>query len=150
MITDTYLSQFKRGWAYTFIYELIDGEGSVGNQGLFRSDYSAKPAAVYVHNLTSILADAADVANPGTVSYAISNQPATVHDLLLQKSNGKFELVIWDERAFGSDLVTVSLGSTRPSVNIYDVTSGTAPIQSLVNASSVSLTLTNHAVVIEF
>ena len=38
---------------------------------------------------------------PGWVNYSIPNQPATVHDLLLQKSDGTFELVLWGERFCG-------------------------------------------------
>jgi hypothetical protein len=149
VLVNTYLAQFKRGWTYTFIYELIDGEGSIGNQGLFHADHTPKLAATYIHNLTSVLSDAASNANPGTLNYAIASQPATVHDLLLQKSSGRFELVVWDERAAASDQITVSLGANFAQVNVYDVTVGAAPIQSLPNVGSVTLTLTNHAVIIE-
>ena len=40
VLTNTYLAQFKRGSTYTFIYELIDGEGGDTTQGLFHSDYT--------------------------------------------------------------------------------------------------------------
>ena len=57
VLVNTYLAQFKRGWRYTFIYQLRDGEGGSGNQGLFNSNSTPKLAATYIHNLTTILAD---------------------------------------------------------------------------------------------
>jgi hypothetical protein len=53
----------------------------------------------------------------------------TVNDLLIQKSNGAFELVFWDERLRGRDNVSVNLGHTFAAVNIYDITPGATPTQ---------------------
>jgi hypothetical protein len=82
----------------------------------------------------------------------ILNEPATVHDLLLQKSSGTYELVIWDDRPVGeaTDNTTVSLGTTYPTINVYDITSGTTTVQTLSNASTVPINLTDHALIIEF
>lgn len=146
-----YLDQFKRGWKHTSIYLLRDRTDERGNQtfGFYRPDYTPRLAATYLHNLTTILADDNSIPTLGNLSYYIPNQPETVHDLLLQKSNGKFELVVWNERLSGLDNVAMKLGATFASVAIYDPTVGTAPIQTLSNASSVELTLRNHPVIIE-
>lgn len=72
-----------------------------------------------------------------------------MHDLLLQKSSGNFELVVWDERATVTDTVTVGLGTARKTVNLYDVTTGTTPTKTLTNVASVPLMLSDHAVVVE-
>jgi hypothetical protein len=149
VLANTYLAQFKQGWSYTFIYELADGEGSTGNQGLYTSSYTPKLAATYIHNMTTILANTATIANPGKLNYSIASEPATVHDLLLQKSNGTFELDVWDERATATDNGTVSLGGTYPSVNVYDITIAPTPTRTLTQVSSVSLALSNHAMIIE-
>ena len=71
--------------------------------------------------------------------------------MLLQKSTGPFELVVWDERSVGeaTDHVTVNLGGSHTTVNIYDVTVGAAPVQTLANVSSVPLTMTDHPMIIE-
>ena len=133
VLVNTYLAQFKRGWRYTFIYQLRDGEGGNGNQGLFNSNSTPKLAATYIHNLTTILADKMPVASPGTLNYSIIDEPATVHDLLIQKSTGTFELVVWDENVRGSDNVRINLGRTYAAVNIYDITVGTSPMQTITN-----------------
>lgn len=67
----------------------------------------------------------------------------------MQKSSGAFELAIWDENVKGTDNITVDLGGPHAKVNIYDVTIGTAPTQTLVNASSVPLALSDHALILE-
>jgi hypothetical protein len=148
-LVNTYLAQFKRGWRYTFIYQLRDGEGGTGNQGLFNSNSTPKPAATYIHNLTTILADKTPAASLGTLNYSIIDEPATVHDLIIQKSTGTFELVVWDENVRGSDNVRINLGRTYAVVNIYDITAGTSPIQTITNVDSVSLNLNDHALIVE-
>lgn len=149
VLTNAYLAQFKRGTSYTYIYELVDGEGGAGNQGLFHSDYTPKASATYIHNLTAILADTGSLASPGAVNYTITNQPATVHDLLLEKSNGTYELVLWDERASASDSITVNFTAKFGAVNVYDITNGSSPVNTLTNSTAIPLTLTDHAMILE-
>ena len=149
VLVNTYLAQFKRGWRYTFVYQLGEGEGGGGSQGLYHKDWTPKLAATYIHNLTSILADNIHVATPGKLDYSIANAPSTVHDLLLQKSSGAFELVVWGEQVRGANNITVKLGGTHPKVMIYDTTVGTTPIQILNNVNSVPLTISDHALIIE-
>jgi hypothetical protein len=125
-----------------------DDEGGTGNQGLYHGT-TPKLAATYLHNMTTLLSDTRTSRKPGSLAYVIRNQPATVHDLLLQKSNGRFELVVWDERVHGMDVVTVGLGETRKTVKVFDITNGTDPIQTLSHVTSVRLTLSDHAMIIE-
>ena len=146
-----YLDQFKRGWSQTSVYLLRDRTDEGGNQsfGFFKADYTPRKAAVYLHNLTTILADQGTPAKPGRLSYTIPEQPATVHDLLLQKSDGTFELVVWGERLKGSDEVVVRLGEPASTARLYDPTGGTTPIQSFRGLDSVTLKLSDHPVIIE-
>jgi hypothetical protein len=143
-----YLDAYKRGWSYTFIYMLRD-DTSQGYWGLFRTDYTPKLSGIYLHNLTTIVADNTSSFTPGKVNYIIPNEPATVHDMLMQKSNGTYELAVWGEQVTGLNNITVNLGATYGSVNIYDPTVSTSPIQTLTNVSSVALTVGDHAFIIE-
>jgi hypothetical protein len=148
LFLNLYLSAFKRGFAYTFIYMLRD-DPNQGYWGLFDTTYNPKKSATYLHNLTTILSDTGSMAQ-GKLDYTIGAEPATVHDLLLQKSTGVFELVLWDERpSGGSDSITVDLTMSRAMVKVYDPTAGTAPSQTLHMVSSVPLTLSDHPVVLE-
>lgn len=145
-----YLDQFKRGWSYTAVYLLRDRSDESGNQqfGFYKTDYTPRKAAVYLHNLTTILADHDSGKAPGRLAYSIPDPPDTVHDLLLQKSDGTFALVVWDEKISGSDSVAVHLGGTHRSVQVYDPTVGTDPVQTLDSASSLTLTLSDHPEII--
>jgi hypothetical protein len=145
-----YLDQFKRGWSYTGVYLLRDRVDEAGNQqfGFYKPDYTPRKAGVYLHNLTTILADSGSLQKPGRLSYSIPNEPETVHDLLLQKSDGTFALVVWSELVKGTNSVTVNLGAKYPSVKLYDPTLGTAATQTLNNTASVTLTLSDHPVII--
>jgi len=146
-----YLDQFKRGWSDTDVYLLRDRSDEAGNQqfGFYKPDYTPRKAAVYLHNLTTVLADRGSLKTPGSLNYSIPNEPATVHDLLLQKSNGTFDLVVWNEQVSGTRNVTVNLGRACPSVKVYDPTLGTTPGRMLRHATSLTLTLSDHPVIIE-
>jgi len=73
----------------------------------------------------------------------------TVHDLLLQKNNGTFDLLVWNEQLHGSANVTVNLLDGPAAIRIFDPTLGTAAIQNLAKTSSIALTLSNHPLILE-
>jgi hypothetical protein len=150
LLVNLYLSAAKRNWSYTFIYRMFDDNWA--SWGIYALDHmTPKLAATYIHNMTSILSDTSSNFSPAALDYSIPGEPATVHDLLMQKSDGTYELAVWGDQVAGeSATVTINLDETRPTVNVYDVTSGTSPIQTLSNVSSVPLTLTDHAFFIEF
>jgi hypothetical protein len=145
---DLFLDAFVNGWSYTFLYDLKD-DGD--NYGLVNSDYSLRPQATYLQNFTTILADRSSSFTPGSLGYSIPNEPSTVHDLLFQKSNGTYYLAVWDEEIPGSgasDSVTVVLGGTY-NVSEYDATTGTSAITTLTGVSTVTLTLSDHPVILQ-
>ena len=146
-----YLDQFKRGWSNTAVYLLRDRTDEGGNQsfGFFKPDYTPRKAAVCLHNLTTVLADEGPVATPGRLNYSLSQQPPTMHDLLLQKRNGTFELVLWNERLKGADEVTVDFGDDCASVKVYDPTIGTDPVRSAAMIDHLTLSLSDHPLIVE-
>jgi hypothetical protein len=145
-----YLDQFRRGWSHTAVYLLRDRTDEGGNQafGFFKADYTPRKAAVYLHNLTTILADRGSPAKAGRLKYTIDGQTPTVHDMLLQKSDGTLVLVVWGERLKGADDVTVRLGGKYPSVKVYDPTVGTEPVKTLRGVDSLKLTLSDHPLIV--
>ena len=158
LMTDVYLDGWDEGWQHTFVYLLLNDSNNSG-WGMINAISGSQSAAgnanlmgQYVHNLTTILADTSSNFTPVPVSYKITGLPDYGFSALLQKSNGIYELVIWDE-AFASETqsnVTVNFNTSIPSVKVYDITSGTAPVQTLGNVSAVPLVLTDHAEVVEF
>lgn len=151
LLLSMYLDQFKRGWSHTAVYLLRDRSDESGNQqfGFYKPDYTPRKAALYLHNFTTILADEGKAKAPGRLDYALGAHPDTVHDLLLQKHDGTYALVVWNERVSGSDKVEVALGRTFAAVRVYDPTVGTAPVEALSGVDSLSVTLSDHPVVLE-
>jgi hypothetical protein len=151
LLTDVYLQAYKQSWSKTFIYLMFNN--GTGDNGYGMLNPSGRPTLLgqYIHNLTSILADSSSAFTPGEVNYSFSGMPSTGYAILMQKSNGKYELVIWGE-AFASKMtssITVNLDRTY-SVKIYDVTRGPTPIRELSRVASFQLVLTDHAMIVEF
>jgi hypothetical protein len=150
LLTNLYLSATARHWTYTFVYMLVDEpQANNGHYGFFRQDYSPKLSATYLRNMTRILADSTSSFEVVPLSYFIPNEPATVHDLLMQKSNGLYELAVWGDQVNGSNNITINLPGRSLSVKVYDVTSGASPIHTLGNVGSIHLTLGDHAMILE-
>jgi hypothetical protein len=152
MYLSLFLAQFKQGFEYTAMYLLTDRRDEGGNQsfGFFDVHYNPRLSAHYLHNLTSILADSVNIETPGLLTYSITGRTINVHDLLLQKRDGTFELVIWSEKyKGGSDNITVGFDKEYDEVWIYDPTRGTSPVQILKNISAIELEMTNHPYIIE-
>jgi hypothetical protein len=152
MLMNVYLAQFKAGWKWTFIYEFADD--SDGAFGFYKSDLlTPRVAATYLHNLTTILGDAGregkEAAAAGTLGYSLGKVPGTVHDLLLQKSDGTFELMVWGERVKGVDEVVVEFAQKHAAVRVYDPAVGAEAIQILKDVAEVGLTVGDHAVAVE-
>lgn len=145
---NVYLAQFARGWSKTFIYEFIDdGDGRFGFYG---SDYTTKRmAADCLHNLTSILHDDRPARRLPDLGYEIAPQPATVHDLLLAKSDGSLWLVVWGERVEGGDVVTVRLPRRYGRIAVYDPVEGTEPLRTERRADEVVLTVSDGPLIVE-
>ena len=147
--TSAVLDAALRGASHWFFYQM--GEEGDGLGWVYDASFNYKLAATYMHNLTTILADTSSNFTPVSVPISIVNaQPATVHYLLMEKSSGKYEFVIWDE-AFtsGQQAVTEITFDTAQTGNVYDITTGTSPV-STFNGTTVTLTLSDHPMIVEF
>ncbi|MDT8316220.1 carbohydrate-binding domain-containing protein [Roseomonas mucosa] len=163
------LDTYKLGYAATYLYELVDSfqdptdTNQEAHYGLFNYDWSAKPVAVAIHNLTTILSDTGSTAESfttGTLGYSVSGLPATGNTLLLEKSSGTYELAVWNEQklwdsatlseiAAKSTTVTVTLDHTFGTVKVYDPLLGTEAQSIYSNVSQLQISLTDHPLVIE-
>jgi hypothetical protein len=158
-----YFDMFSAGVPYTTLYVLFDfntGDSSCfDNYGFYQSDQATiKANGTAVKNTYTILNDTGGTAltfTPGRFNYSISGLPAGGagggNSLLLEKSNGTWEIVIWKEPTIWNDTthsevtpstssLTVSLPITATTVNVYDpIVSTTPTITSGVSSVSVSL-----------
>ena len=165
---DLLMDATKAGVAETYFYELLDEQAdpaqtNVQNHyGLFNADGTPKPAATAIHNLTDILADNGSDASffsTGSLTYTLAGLPASGDTLLLQKSNGVFDLIVWAEpkiwnattgTAVAAPLsqVEIALGSPAAAVTVFDPLLGTT-IAEYDDVSDIPVTITDHPLVIE-
>ena len=67
--------------------------------GLVRADFSEKPAYRSIRNLISLLNDRGEPFTPSRLKYSLAGATPDVHHTLLQKRNGDFYLLVWQEIA---------------------------------------------------
>jgi hypothetical protein len=157
----------------TFIYQLINDSTDESNWtaglGLYRYDWTPKPAATAVHNLTSRLMPggasamtaAAASTSTGNVEFGLSATKNGVGSLSIQKTGGAITVLVWREqqlwdgtakRELATDDAQVSLlpavsGSTQATV--YDPLTNKASSVTQKNGTF-SFQLTDHPLLVEF
>lgn len=98
-----FLEYFNRGFVRTYSYELMDlkpdpnGEDREKNFGLVRNDGTEKPAYTALKNTIGLLKDPGPAFTTGSLDYSLSGDTKDVHRTLLQKRDGRFYLVLWQE-----------------------------------------------------
>ena len=101
-ITRMFAEFFRRGIARAFSYELID-QGTLADQdaekvfGLLRNDQSPKPAFFAIKGLINLLADPGQSFGPTALAYSLEGDTENVRQLLLQKRDGTYYLLLWLE-----------------------------------------------------
>lgn len=161
---DTLMDAFNNGIARSYIYELLDESTNLSdpysNYGLFYNDGTPKPAATAIHNLTQILADPGSKSfQPGRLNYTLSGLPSDGNSLLMQKSSGVFDLVLWaepllwnytthTEMAAPTERVVVNFGQAFRSVNVFDPLEGSTPIATSRNAQSTLVSVSDHPIIV--
>ena len=94
---------YRRGIYRSFKYELVDqGSSSSSNPqrryGLLRNDLSPKPVFYAVKGLINLLADPGEPFPTKPLDYSVEgSKTENVHELLLQKRDGTYYLLIWLE-----------------------------------------------------
>ena len=162
-----YLEYFNRGIQRSFLYQLINERQDTTqeqNFGLLRNNGSPKPAFDSLKNLIALLKDPGPEFAPQALNYSLSSAGislnANLHHTLLQKRDGRFYLVLWQE-APSFDLqtkldvyvpmqaVSVTLGTPVRQATTYKPFRSTAPVQQYVNPQKLDLTVSDHPLVIE-
>lgn len=165
-ILNSLLAGAKHGIAATYLYELVgsnnaDPTNIESHYGLFRPDWTPKPAAQALHNFTHVLTSSSGEAGaPAAPAYTVHGLPETGSSLLFQEDDGAYDIVVWAEPDLWDQAarapitapdahIDVSLGGTYAGVLVYDPMASDQPVQTFSNVSSVALTLVDHPLIIE-
>lgn len=129
---------------------------------LLRDYTTPKAQGAAIANFMTIVNDPGANAQtfvPGALSYSVSGAPAATENFLMQKSNGVFMIVIENHRSIWNHTtdtqiavptVPVTVTLPRPmSGGIYDATSGTTPISTFNNVSSVVVNLSDAPLIVQ-
>ena len=144
------------------LYDNVTGTTPQANYGMIETDFRRKAHYKSLENMLDIVADPATNAGTftsGSLAYDIIGESAQVHTILLQKANGKFYLLMWQEDrrydwrdsneryiTVAAENVTVDFQGT-PDVKVYSPveiawSSGasalSSPKRTLVDAGSVT------------
>ncbi|MBE9076332.1 hypothetical protein IQ241_03305 [Romeria aff. gracilis LEGE 07310] len=159
-----FLEYFNRGIRRAYINELINryqNSGMEGNFGLLRWDGSPKPAFIALKNFIALIRDDVEGEfSPSALSYSISGGNSDVHHTLLQKHNGNFYLILWQEvRSFNlsskrdilvtAQPVTVNLASTIRHGKLYYPLQSTTPEAEYTNPTSIDLEVSDAPLILE-
>ncbi len=162
---------FTIGIKKTYLYQLFDPYNPGSPQGddgfgLFEDPATGntvpKQSGTAIHNLTTLFQDNGSTRysfTPGGFSYSVSGLPASGQTALFQKSNGVFVIVVWAEPAIWDnssmtevmasiETVTISL-PLEFTITVYDPMTGTSAIAGPTTGSSVTVSLTDHPLIIQ-
>jgi hypothetical protein len=159
-IPRTLLLAYKTGIKQTYLYELLDDPMSPGF-GLLRGDLSPKPAYTAVQNLIANLWDKGPAFTPGQLSYSIQGGDSTLQQILFQKRDGSFWLILWLEQSSFNPVtytptpvtpqtVTLTLGGSyvAPNIGAFDDT-GNLHWASPAASSVVPLTISDQPTIVK-
>jgi hypothetical protein len=157
------LEGWRTGIQRTFIYELVDGfpkELPRSGFGLIRFDGTPRPAFYALKNMIDILKDPGQDFQTGTLDISMEGGAETVHHILLQKRDGTFYLVLWNEvKSFDpvkkKDIsvkegkVKLTLNSPISQAALYLPLKSPSPVRKIANPKAISLSVPDHPLIVE-
>jgi hypothetical protein len=98
-----YAEYYRAGVTKTFNYSLLsEGLGTPADPtcsecqyGLYDYDLKPRPAALAMKRLIALLEEPGSDFSPGSISYGVQGDSQYVKDVLLQKGDGRYFLLLW-------------------------------------------------------
>lgn len=147
-----------------YIFDLQWGSEDTSDPGwgVFHDDGTPKISGMAIRNLMAILNDPGANARSfttGALNYSLSGMPATSGNVVVQKSSGAFDIMIWNETPIWS-LSTqseISIPSSNVTLllpyaasgQVYDPLQGTSAIANFSDTNLVQLQLSDHPLIVE-
>lgn len=111
------LLTFMHGVKRTYVYELLDEVSSPG-YGLIDSNMNPKPAFLAMQSLIANLWDKGPSFTPGKLSMSLTGGDSTLRQILFQKRDGSFWLVLWLEQSSWDPVNLVTTPVTAQKVTL--------------------------------
>ena len=160
-IARTYFLAYLHGFGRTYIYEFLENPNTPGF-GMVDGNMNPRPSYYEVRNLIANLADPGPPFTPGALPYSINGGDSTLNQLLLQKRDGSFWLILWLEQSAYDSINEVSTpvapqqvmlnlgeGYFTPNVGTFD-DNGNLNWASMQNGGpSVPLTVSDHPMIVK-
>lgn len=158
-----FLEYFNRGVARTFSYEFIDQKikpkDREANFGIVRNDGSPKPAFIALKNLIALLKDPGENFPLKSLDYSVAGDTTNIHHTLLQKRDGRFYLILWQEvtsfnpkkhseRVVQEQPITVNVNTSVSQANVYQISDSIIPIKQN-STENIKLNVPDYPIVLE-
>ncbi|MGD0938329.1 MAG: hypothetical protein ABR905_01370 [Terracidiphilus sp.] len=161
-----FLEDYARGISRTYLYEFLDEKPDPDlthcqmHWGLIRFDGSEKPAFTALKNLIAELRDSSTPEHHKQLGWSLNTKTEQTHHLLLERSNGEFDLVLWQEvpsydcrsqtEIINTPLISVlTLGQEVRSIALYEPSLQAEPLQTLNHVRQVHLQIPDHPLVVK-
>ncbi len=162
------LSRIQKGFDKVYFYQLINNSEDFG---LLNNDGSPRLQFTALKNFIQLLADPGKKFTPGSLSYFLEGDLTGIHQLLFQRRDGTFMLVLWqgingssggtkdnDYTDINNSEKTIILNLKnkasvirlyRPSFNAMPDGNGTTPVATFRRTSTAVIAVPDHIVVVE-
>ena len=115
----TYLNDWISGVNRTYLYELADeGSAPFAHYGLVDASGNPKPAFTAVESLLSHTSDPGSTFTASPLQYTFVPASATVRHTVLEKRNGTYEVIFWNEVAEWDPNANVAIATTPQTVTL--------------------------------
>ncbi len=143
------------------IYALIDSAHTDDHYGLVDVNLTPRPAYYALRNLLRLVADPGPEFEPDFLAWHMEPEDPTVRSIQLQKRDGRFMLLLWQDVESYSRAATTAIevppvavaidfgGKRIASLTQYTPTLSASAVQTKVGVTNVSLSVPDHLQVLE-
>lgn len=162
------LERLRAGATRVYFYQLIN---ALEDFGMLNDDGTPRLQYTSIKNFISLMKDEGAAFNTGTLGYALKGNTKNIHQMLFQKRDGKYMLLLWqgingsDKGTADKDYVDVenseaeinlslahkasSIKIYRPSFNQLPDGNGVNPVIAVKNKTTIDLSVPDHLLIVE-
>ncbi len=147
-----FMMHMQLGVPRVYPYQLINNREDFG---LLNNDGSPRQQFTAMKNFITMFKDPGAAFTPGTLGYTLTGDMTNIQQMLLQKRDGRFLLVVWQGVNSGEPprrALTLTLTSPVTTATLYEPTFSLTPVNQITDPAgitSIPLSVPDHLLVIE-